>query len=232
MILQKIFLKLKSPEIADSWFMHTSVVQHAVKICLKMYNCIAPKLPLCRRVNGGYLGTGNQIHPTAIIDYDHVVIGDFCIIEKNVVIDKNSIIGNYVIIREGAVIGSEGFEFRRIAGEIVPVVHLGGIIIGDNAVIGPRVCIDKSVLGEYTEVGASADIRSEVQIGHGIKIGCSTTILDGTMVGGYAKIGNQVTIGRHCSIADGLNLVDGAVIPDSAIITRDMKNTAGNREDS
>jgi UDP-3-O-[3-hydroxymyristoyl] glucosamine N-acyltransferase len=227
MILQKIFLKLKSPEIADSWFMHTYVVQHAVKICLKTYNRIAPKLPLCRRVNVGYLGSGNQIHPTAIIDYHQVTMGDCCSIGKKVVIEKNTIIGNHVTIGEGAVIGSEGFELRKIAGEIIPVVHIGGVIINDNAVIGSRVCIDKSGLGEYTEIGESSHIMDGVEVGHGIKIGRNVIVSEGTMIGGYSRIGDRVWIGKRCSITDGLSLGDDTIIPDHSVVTRDMKKVSG-----
>src|SRR5208337_2155557 len=223
MNLQTIFLKMKSPAVADSWFMHTSVMQYIMKICLKFFNYLAPKTRLCQRVKAGSLGEGNEIHPTAIIDYDRVIIGNFCTIEKNVVIEKNTIIGNHVTIGEGVVIGSEGFELRRIAGEIIPVVHLGGVIIHDNVCIGPHACVDKSSFSEYTEIGDSSDIMTAVQVGHGIKIGRDVTVMDETMIGGYTKIGDRVKIGRRCSISDGISLSDGGVIPDYTIVTRELK---------
>jgi UDP-3-O-[3-hydroxymyristoyl] glucosamine N-acyltransferase len=226
MILNRIFLKLKSPEVADSWFMHTSFIQNFIKICLKMYNRTAPKLPICTRVRTGSLGTGNQIHTTAIIDYGRVIIGDSCSIEKNVVIEKNSIIGSHVTISQGAVIGSEGFEQRRIAGEVIPVAHLGGVIINDDVVLGSRVCVDRSALGEYTEIGRSSTIQANVQIGHGIKIGRHVTVSEGTMIGGYVTLGDHVVIGRHCSLADGIILQDGVTIPDNSVITHDIENPA------
>jgi UDP-3-O-[3-hydroxymyristoyl] glucosamine N-acyltransferase len=223
MILQKIFLKMKSPRIADSWFMHTSVMQYSMKVCLKFFNYLAPKTRLCQRVKAGSLGKGNKIHPTAIIDYERVIIGNFCNIEKNVVIEKNIIIGNNVTIGNGAVIGSEGFELRKIAGEIIPVVHLGGVIIHDNVHICSRVCIDKSSLGEYTEIGESSVIMNDVEVGHGIKIGQKVTISEGSMIGGYARIGDRVKIGKRCSIADGISLGEGVVIPDYSVVTREVK---------
>jgi len=223
MILQKIFLKLKSADVADSWFMHTSVMQYFMKACLLFFNYAAPKTHLCRRIRTGSLGKENMIHPTAIIDYDKVMIGDFCTIEKNVVIEKNSIIGNHVVIEEGVVIGSEGFELRRIAGEIIPVAHLGGVIIHDNVCIGSHTCIDKSSLGEYTEIGESSTILSRVQVGHGIKIGKDVIVSNGTMIGGYTKIGDRVRIGRHCSVSDGISLVEDSIIPDYTLVTHDVK---------
>ncbi len=227
MILQTIFLKIKSPAVADSWFMHTSVMQYIMKICLKFFNYLAPKTRLCQRVKAGSLGKGNEIHPTAIIDYDRVIIGDFCTIEKNVVIEKNTIIGNHVTIGQGVVIGSEGFELRRIAGEIIPVVHLGGVIIHDNVHICPHACIDKSSLGEYTEIGESSVIMAGVEVGHGIKIGQHVTVSEGTMIGGYARIGNHVKIGKRCSITDGISLGEDVVIPDYSVVTREVKGPSG-----
>ena len=223
MILQKIFYKLKSADVADSWLMHTSVMQYTMKTGLKFFNYLAPKTRLCQRVKAGSLGKGNVIHPTAIIDYDRVIIGDSCVIEKKVVVEKNTIIGNHVTIGEGVVIGSEGFELRRLAGEIIPVAHLGGVIIHDNVRIGPRACVDKSSFSEYTEIGDSSDIMTAVQVGHGIKIGRDVTVMDETMIGGYTKIGDRVKIGRRCSISDGISLSDGMVIPDYTIVTRELK---------
>ena len=227
MILQKIFLKMKSPAVADSWFMHTSVMQYVMKTGLKFFNYLAPKTHLCQRITVGARGRGNEIHPTAIIDYERVIIGNFCTIEKNVVIEKNTFLGNNVTVGQGVVIGSEGFELRRLAGEIIPVVHLGGVIIHNNVHIGSRVCIDKSSLGEYTEIGESSIIMTGVEIGHGIKTGHGVIIAEGSMIGGYARIGNHVKIGKRCSIADGISLGEGTIIPDYSIVTRNIKNPPG-----
>ncbi|MEI7856141.1 MAG: hypothetical protein WCH85_01400 [Methanomicrobiales archaeon] len=217
---------MKSAGVADSWFMHTSVMQYLVKTGLLFFNYFAPKTHLCQRVKIGSLGEGNTIHPTAIIDYDRVIIGDSCSIEKNVVIEKNTIIGNHVTIGQGVVIGSEGFELRRIAGEIIPVAHLGGVIIHDNVHIGSCVCIDKSSLDGFTEVGESSTILSYVQVGHGIKIGKDVTVSEGTMIGGYARIGDRVKIGKHCSISDGISLDEDIIIPDYTVVTRDVKRSS------
>ena len=141
------------------------------------------------------------------------------------VIEKNTIIGNHVTIGEGVVIGSEGFELGRLAGEIIPVVHLGGVIIHDNVRIGPRACIDKSSFSEYTEIGASSIILADVEIGHNVKIGQHVTIAESTMIGGYARIGNRVNIGRRCLLSDGLSLGEGMVIPDGVVLTREIKST-------
>jgi UDP-3-O-[3-hydroxymyristoyl] glucosamine N-acyltransferase len=223
MILQKIFLKMKSADVADSWFMHTALMQYFMKICLIFFNYFAPKTRLCQRVKVGSLGNESMIHPTAIIDYDRVIIGDFCTIGEKVVIEKNTIIGNHVTIGQGVVIGSEGFEVRRFKDEIIPVAHLGGVIIHDNVFVGPRTCIDKSSLGEYTEIGESTHLLEGVEVGHGIKIGNNVTVSEGTMIGGYSKIGNRAMIGKHCSITDGLRLDDDVVLPDNSVVTRDVK---------
>lgn len=226
MISQKLFLKMKSPGVADSWLMRTSVMQYVMKNCIKIYNVLAPGTGLFQRVRAGSLGPGNEIDPTAIIDYERVIIGAGCKIGKKVVIEKNTIIGSHVIIGDLSVIGSEGFELRRLAGEIVPVIHLGGVVIHDNVTIGPRVCIDKSSLGEYTEIGENSVIMEGVEVGHGIQIGRNVTVGEGTMIGGNAKIGDHVKIGRRCSTADGLSFGDNVVIPDDAVVTRDMKSPA------
>jgi len=223
MISQRIFLKMKSAVVADSWLMRTTVMQYIMKYCIRIFNEVGPRTGLFQRVRTGSLGPGTEIDPTAIIDYRRVIIGAGCRIGRMAVIEKNTIIGSHVTIGEYAVIGSEGFELRRLAGEIIPVIHLGGVIIHDNVSIGPRACIDKSSLGVYTEVGENSVIMEGVEVGHGITIGRNVTVMEGVMIGGYSKIGDNVKLGRRCSIADGLTLADGVVIPDHAVVTRDVK---------
>ena len=223
MILQKIFHNLKSPGIADSWLVHTRLMQYFLKTGLKSYNFLVMRTGLFQQAITGSQGTGNTLDPTAIIDYNHVIIGDFTTIEKNVVIEKNSTIGNHVLIEDGAAIGSEGFEFRRVAGEVLPVHHTGGVIIHDNVRIGQRVCIDKSMQFPPTEIGDSSVILAYSHIGHGVKIGQDTLLAEGTMVGGHASIGNRVRIGKDCSLADAIIIGDDVVVPDRTVVTRNMQ---------
>ena len=230
MITEKLFKKIKSPQISNSRLAHSKIVQIFFKHGLRGYNFLVSHTPLFQHRIKGSCGTGNNIHSSAIIDRKNVVIGNFCMIGKNVIIEKNTIIGNHVTIQEGAVLGSEGFEFRRIAGEIVPIVHTGGVIIHDNVIIGQSVCIDKSSFGNYTEIGESSYIHARTNIGHGVRIGKGAVLAQGTIVGGYADIGKQVRIGRDVSLADEIILDDEVCVPDCAVVTRDlrkMRNDAG-----
>jgi UDP-3-O-[3-hydroxymyristoyl] glucosamine N-acyltransferase len=223
MITEKIVRLTKSTRFADSWLVHTKIMQTFFKYCLKLDNYLLTRTPLFQQVITGSIGTGNHIHPTAIIDQDHVVIGNYCTIGKNVVIEKSTVIGNHVVIEDRAVIGSEGFAFRRVAGELLPVVHIGGVIIHDRVWIGRSVCIDKSSRGKNTEIGLDAHIHANTNIGHGVIIGKGTTLAEGTWVGGYAKIGNYVQIGRDSSLADAITLEDRVIVPDLTVVTRDIK---------
>ena len=223
MITEKIVYLIKSPMVTDSRLAHTKTMQVFLKYCLKSYNYLTTKTFIFPHAITGSCGTGNWIHPTAVIDLDHVVIGNCCTIGKNVVIEKNTAIGNNVTIEDGAVIGSEGFEFRNLAGELVPVLHTGGVIIHDNVWIGQSVCIDKSSFGNWTEIGRDSQIHAYTHLGHGIKIGQYTTLAEGIMVGGYADIGNRVRIGRKSSLADAITLDDDVIVPDCTVVTRDIK---------
>ena len=118
MITEKMVRLVKSPGFADSWLAHTKIMQIFFKYCLKSYNYLITQIPVFPHAITGSCGTGNNIHQTATIDRDHVIIGNYCTIGKKVVIEKNTIIGNHVTIEEGAVIGYEGFEFRRVGGEL------------------------------------------------------------------------------------------------------------------
>lgn len=158
-----------------------------------------------------------DIAPTADV-HPSVHIGPGVTIADGVKIGPNSVIMNAVIGRDttiGActVIGGSGFGVSiSPAGAVLPVPHVGRVIIGDCVRIGSNVCIDRGQLGDTT-ISNECQIDNLVQIAHNcvLERGCilagrvglsgSCHIGEGVMMGGSAGLADHVTVGAGARLA-------------------------------
>ena len=144
---------------------------------------------------------GNCISPTAKISgqacvADHnVMIGDNVIIEPYVIVYPNVEIGANTIIRSGARIGGEGFEFKRVDDAVMAVTH---------------------VIEDFVK------IDNMVQIGHAVKIGKNTMIAANATFGGRTEIARDVWVGMGATVRNGITIGEKARINMGAVVTQDV----------
>lgn len=167
------------------------------------------------------IGDGSVIHPSAIVD-ENVKIGSWCDIGAGVVILNNTTIGDNVLINPGTIIGSEGFQFRRVLGSLVRVPQFGGVIIHDGVEIQSNTCVDRGTLNGVTEIGKNTKIDNLVHIAHDVKIGERCLIVALAMIGGKTIIGNDVWIGPSAVISDDIKIGDNAFITLGSVVTKDV----------
>ena len=222
MIFQKIMNIAKAPSIKNSWLAQNQYIHLIFKLYLKCFNIIAINSRFVGKNVKGTRGTNNSIHPSASIDASKVIIGNACIIKSRTVIQKNSKIGDGVIIGSGTIIGSEGYEIRRIGKELIPVVHVGGVTIHDNVVIGSKVCVDKALHSYDTEIFENTAIDNFTHVAHGVKIGKRCSIGASVMIGGKVIIGDDVVIEPRAVITDQISIGEKAHISMGAVVTKDV----------
>ena len=171
----------------------------------------------------------NIIHPTAKISKlssiadSNVEIGENVIIEEFVVIRENTKIGDNSIIRSGSIIGGEGFQFKKINGEIELISHIGGVKIGKNVEIQQNTCIDRAIYSwDDTVIGDGTKIDNLVHVAHGVKIGENSKIVTQSCLGGRVVIGNDAWIGIGAKIRNGLTIGNNARVNMGAVVTKDV----------
>lgn len=138
-----------------------------------------------------------------------VKLGKDVQIGENVVFCGEVTIGDHCIIQPGAVIGSEGFEFKR--GEISTKRPIGKVVIGDNVEIGANTCINSGITGN-TVIGNNVHIANLCHIAHDSSIG------DGTIVAAKVSVSSDVSVGRDCRIGGGATLRDHITIGDGVFV--------------
>jgi len=177
-----------------------------------------------------------RVHERAYVAPRNVRIGARVVIEPNATILERVTIGDDAIVRAGAVLGAEGFEFKGPAmrqGRAaraqwdygttnVAVPHAGSVEIGARVEIQANSTVDRSLFRLPTRIGDDTKIDNLVHVAHSVRIGARCLIAAGATVAGNAVIGDEVWIGPHAVISSGVRLGDRAAIVIGATITKDV----------
>lgn len=159
-----------------------------------------------------------DIHPSANISSNNVLIGKNVKIGENVTIKPDVEIGENCIISSGSVIGQEGFEFKRTSKGVISVFHNKKTKLFNNVYVGANSIIDKGIYRDTT-VGENCKIDSNCHITHASMleenvivasssiIGGSANIKKGVWVGPGSIVSNNITIGSKARIGIGSNVI-------------------------
>lgn len=181
----------------------------------------------------------HEKHPTALISPEatigrNVLIGAFSIIGPDVQIGDNTkiyhhvkiigpvSIGKFCTVKDGAVIGSEGWSFiKNKAGESIHPPQLGLIKIEDSVWIGANSTIERALLDE-TIIQAQTKIDDLVHIGGGSNIGAESEITAGSIIARNVILGNNVRVAPNAVIRENLIIGKGVLIGQGAVILKDL----------
>ena len=164
------------------------------------------------------------IHASAIISKEDVIIKDGVLIEENVVIKRGVTINEGSIIRSNCVIGSEGFEVKKIEGKNKVLKHNGLVIIGSEVEIQSNCCVDKGLMNKNTLIGSQTKINNLCHIAHAVQIGKYCRIGAKVSISGSTIIGDDVWIGPGCNISNGLYIGNNCRITIGSTVLRDVQD--------
>ena len=177
-----------------------------------------------------------RVHERAYVAPRNVRIGARVVVEPNATILERVAIGDDTIVRAGAVVGSEGFEFKGPAmrqgratraewdygATNVAVPHAGSVEIGARVEIQANSTVDRSLFRLPTRVGDDTKIDNLVHVAHSVRIGARCLIAAGATIAGSVVVGDDVWIGPHAVISSGVRLGDRAAIVIGSTITKDV----------
>ncbi len=163
-------------------------------------------------VGQSVIGTHSNISAGCVIG-DGVEIGEDCEIYPNVTIYPGSRLGNRVIVRAGAVLGSDGFGYVRDpkSGHHEKFPQIGKLEIGDDVEIGANTTIDRGAL-ETTRIGRGTKIDNLVHIGHNCQLGEDVIIAAQAGFSGSITIENNVVIGGQVGVGEHARIQEGVLL--------------------
>lgn len=157
------------------------------------------------------IGDNVKIFHNSVI-LDDVEIGNNSIVYQNVSIREDCKLGKNVIIHAGAVIGSDGFGYRKDENGVYnKVPQIGNVIIEDDVEIGANTTIDRAALGS-TIIKKGVKLDNLVQIAHNVYVGNNTVMSAQSGISGSVKIGNNSIILGQAGISGHLEIGDNVII--------------------
>ena len=166
--------------------------------------------PLCVIDEGATIASGTVLDGRCHVGA-HASVGADCWLKSGVVVGDYCILGARCRIQPGAVIGSDGFGYEPVNGEIQRIPQIGNVVLEDDVEVGANSTLDRARFSK-TVVGRGTKIDNLVQIAHNVRIGrqCLITaqvgIAGSTTLGDHCVLGGQSGVAGHLIIGDRVKL--------------------------
>ena len=162
------------------------------------------------------VGAGTVLAAGAIVGAG-ARLGRDCLLHPHAYVADRCIIGDRVVLQSGAIVGSDGFGYAFLDGQLRKIPQIGIAQLGNDVEIGAHTCIDRAQTG-VTSIGDGTKIDNLCQIGHNSRIGKhtalaafvglagTTTLGDYVQVGGQSGFAGHLTVGSRVSVAGGTHV--------------------------
>ena len=134
-------------------------------------------------------------------------VGADCWLKPGVVVGDYCVLGARCRIQSGAVIGSDGFGYEPVDGEIRRIPQIGNVVLEDDVEVGANSTLDRARL-RRTVVGRGTKIDNLVQIAHNVRIGRQCLITAQVGIAGSTTLGDHCVLGGQSGVAGHLTLGD------------------------
>lgn len=171
------------------------------------------------------LGRNVRIGCNSVIE-DDVQIGDWTWIMNNVVVHSSACLGKECVIKDGAIIGSEGYGFVQAEdGRLIHPPQLGRVVLGDRVWVGANTTVERAML-EETTIEDEVKIDDLVHLGQGSVVGKASLITAGCVISHHVRIGATVCVGPNTSVREHVRIASGVTVGQGAVVVSDLQ-TAG-----
>ena len=171
---------------------------------------------------GARVGAGSAIMAGSFVG-EGSSLGEGCVIHPNSTVLHRVRLGDRVLVQAGAVIGSDGFGFRRTDDhQHERLTHIGGVVVGDDVEIGANCVIDRGTVGD-TRIGARSKIGPACILAHNGQIGEDVILIGAVQVAGSVTIGDRAVLWGQVGVAGHLTIGAGAVVTGQSGVTKDLE---------
>ena len=167
------------------------------------------------------IGKGTVIHPNVVIQGE-TIIGDYCVIGMTSRI-VNSKIGAGVDVQSSVIIDSEVGD----ASNVGPFAYLRpDSKVGANCKVGDFVEVKNSTLGNGTKASHLTYI-GDSDVGNGVNLGCGVVFVNYDGTNKYrSKVEDGAFIGCNTNLVSPVNIGEGAYIAAGSTVTKDIPKGA------
>jgi UDP-3-O-[3-hydroxymyristoyl] glucosamine N-acyltransferase len=162
--------------------------------------------PLCVIGEGAVVAAGAVLEARCFVGA-RASVGPDCWLKPGVTIGDYCVLGARCRLQSGAVIGSDGFGYEPVKGEIQRIPQIGNVVLEDDVEVGANSTLDRARFSQ-TVVGRGTKIDNLVQIAHNVRIGRQCLITAQVGIAGSTTLGDHCVLGGQSGVAGHLTLGD------------------------
>jgi UDP-3-O-[3-hydroxymyristoyl] glucosamine N-acyltransferase len=162
--------------------------------------------PLCVIGEGAVVAAGAVLEARCFVGA-HASVGPDCWLKPGVTLGDYCVLGARCRLQSGAVIGSDGFGYEPVNGEIQRIPQIGNVVLEDDVEVGANSTLDRARFSQ-TVVGRGTKIDNLVQIAHNVRIGRQCLITAQVGIAGSTTLGDHCVLGGQSGVAGHLTLGD------------------------
>lgn len=168
-----------------------------------------------------------RIHPDAVIG-DGAVIGEYCVIEKDVIVGPGCVLEPYVYVKRWTTLGEQNeISAGTVLGTDPLDKNFSGersyLRIGSRNKIREHHTISRGTQPEsVTEIGDGNYIMTSGHIAHNCKIGNETVICSCALVAGYVEVGDRAFVSGGVVIHQYSKIGELAMIAGNTRVNSDV----------
>lgn len=169
------------------------------------------------------IGQNCTIGEHSYISKKGVHIGNNVTIEDFVTIYENVTIGDNCIIRSGARVGVQDFNYFTDETGLIHLPHYGDLTIEDDVEIGFNTVVGRSLYpGDHTIIGRGSKLANQCGIGHDCIFGERVMIYANVMIGGYCMLGNDTHVAINACVRNGVKIGKNVQVDMGSVVIRDI----------
>jgi UDP-3-O-[3-hydroxymyristoyl] glucosamine N-acyltransferase len=162
--------------------------------------------PLCVIGEGAVVAAGAVLEARCFVGA-RASVGPDCWLKPGVTLGDYCVLGARCRLQSGAVIGSDGFGYEPVNGEIRRIPQIGNVVLEDDVEVGANSTLDRARFSQ-TVVGRGTKIDNLVQIAHNVRIGRQCLITAQVGIAGSTTLGDHCVLGGQSGVAGHLTLGD------------------------
>jgi UDP-3-O-[3-hydroxymyristoyl] glucosamine N-acyltransferase len=162
--------------------------------------------PLCVLGEGAVIAAGAVLEARCYVGV-RASVGADSWLKPGVTVGDYCVLGARCRLQTGAVIGSDGFGYEPVNGEIRRIPQIGNVVLEDDVEVGANSTLDRARFSQ-TVVGRGTKIDNLVQIAHNVRIGRQCLITAQVGIAGSTTLGDHCVLGGQAGVAGHLTLGD------------------------
>ena len=178
-----------------------------------------------------YVDPSAMISPFCYIG-PNCFVGPYCLLEPGVKLIENVELKSNVIIGANSVIGHQGFSIERknnrpreaapIEGTAVSMPHVGGVIIGDDCVIGSNCTIASGTI-DPTKISDNFRCDDQVHIAHNCEFADCCAVTAQVTFGGSVIVERNSWVGLNTTVKQKIRIHEKSLIGVGSNVINDVK---------